>query len=104
MSFTPMIWNILDCIKEKVEHFLHVEKKDLFSKCSVPWTQSMETGPAENGTFEPPCEIPDAVEQSLTLLDFFYRAVGYDITSCKGNANSDFPSFTYSQIILYFHT
>ena len=61
----------------------------------------METGAAENGTFEPPCEIPDAVEQSLTLLDFFYRATGYGITSCKGNTDSNFPSFIHSRIILH---
>ena len=61
----------------------------------------METGAAENGTFEPPCEIPDAVEQSLTLLDFFYRATGYDITSCKGNTDSNFPSFIFTHISFF---
>ena len=40
-------------------------------------------GPTKNDTVKPQCDIPNAVQQSLALLDFFYRAVAYDLPGCK---------------------
>ena len=62
----------------------------MFSKCSVPWTKNIDermNDSTENGTVKPQCDIPNAVQQSLALLDFFYRAVAYALPGCKGILN-----------------
>ena len=77
------LWTI-GCIKKYAERFLLMEENGSFSKCSVPWTNSMVSETIDKGKLKPPCGVGDGINQSMVLLDFFYKALGYEIPSCKG--------------------
>ena len=74
----------IDCIKKYAERFLLMEENGSFSKCSVPWTNSMASETIDKVILKPPCGVGDGINQSMVLLDFFYKALGYEIPSCKG--------------------
>ena len=74
-------YKFTDCIKKQLAQFLTVEQKELFSKCTVPWTLGMLERPLDAPT---PCSIADATHQSLKLFEFYYKATSYVVPGCKG--------------------
>ena len=86
MKYFNFHYNFLtiDCIKKYAERFLLMEENGSFSKCSVPWTNSMVSESTDKVMLKPPCGVGDGINQSMVLLDFFYKALGYEIPSCKG--------------------
>ena len=70
-----------DCIKDEFNAFYEIEQNDIFSACNVPWTANI-TG---NSMYEhKPCNLSDATNQSVHLIDFFTKASMYGFPNCKG--------------------
>ena len=70
-----------DCIKDEFNAFYEIEQNDIFSTCNVPWTTNL-TG---NNMYEhKPCNLSDATNQSVHLIDFFTKASMYRLPNCQG--------------------
>ena len=70
-----------DCIKDEFNAFYELEQNDIFSTCNVPWTANI-TG---NSMYEhKPCNLSDATNQSVHLIDFFTKASMYRFPNCQG--------------------
>ena len=73
-----------DCVKSQMKKLFEEEEEGLFARCSVPWTLNMVAQTLEEHLKKPPCDVSNAVIQSLKLMEFFYKATAYLLPNCKG--------------------
>ena len=73
------------CIQDQLKKMLSVAEKELFSRCSAPWISNITYGILYNYSSLEACNKSDAILQSISLANFFFKATWYDILECKGN-------------------